>query len=641
MPRTAPYGSWRSPLSADRLAQGARRLSQPRLRGGDVYWVEGRPDEGGRQHVRRARPGGRQEAMTPADANVRSQVHEYGGGDYGFVGDELVYVQAGVAGIQRVGGGAVKGTLARARYADLVGSPDGRWLVAVEEEARDGQEPANRLVAFELAGGRREVLVGDHDFVAQPAFSATGDRLVCIVWDHPRLPWDGTELLQAAWSAEGPAGSMRRLAGGPDEALFQPGFGVDGSLYVVSDRSGWWNLDRITEHGAEPIAPRAAEFGRPLWVFGLSTWAPEDADHLLCIVSDDGRDELVRLDLRSGSMQALPCPFDDLEGLRVEGRAATFLGASAERAACVCRVDLDRGTTEVLGSALDESFDPLREAWSRPEAIDYPSAEGRRAHAFLYRPHHPEVEGPKGETPPLIVKTHGGPTAATTGSLRLPIQYWTTRGFAVLDVNYAGSTGYGRAYRNALRGKWGVADVDDCEAGARHVATEGLADPMRLVITGGSAGGYTTLCALTFRETFAAGASHYGIGDLETLVRDTHKFEARYLDGLIGPYPEAQALYRERSPIHSADRLSCPVIFLQGGKDRVVPPNQADDMARALAERGIPHAHVLFPEEGHGFRVAANIRRALESELAFYGQVFGFETPGVPAVTMRGGASRG
>lgn len=631
-----PFGSWVSPLTAEMLSRSASRLGQPRLADGAVYWVEGRPDEGGRQHVRRARKVGGDEPVTPAGVNVRSRVHEYGGGDYGFVGSELVMVDAATPGIRRANGDPIRGTLSNARYADLVGSPDGNFLVAVEEEPREEAEPENRLVAIDLRSGQRTVLCEGRDFVAQPAFAPDGSALVWIAWDHPNMPWDGTDLLRVAWGGEGPNGSVRHLAGGEDESIFQPGFGLDGTLYFISDRSGWWNLQRWTGEQAVSVCSQSAEFGRPLWVFGLSTWAPETAGRLLCLVGEGGQDRLVRVDVENGTTEELPLPFTELEGLRVEGRFATFLGASASQGACVVRLDLDGGDPEILARSHGAEVEAMADLWSPPETLEYATVDGRTAHAFLYRPQHPEFEGKQGSRPPLLVKSHGGPTAATSPALRLPIQYWTSRGFSVVDVNYAGSTGYGRDYRNLLRGLWGIADVDDCEAAAAYAAKVGAADEAKLAITGGSAGGYTTLCALTFRDRFSAGASHYGIGDLETLARDTHKFESRYLDRLVGPYPEAQEVYQARSPIHFTEQLSCPVIFLQGLDDPIVPPNQAEAMADALAIQGILHAHVTFAGEGHGFRSAPNIQRALESEWAFYGKVFGFETPGAPELKMTG-----
>ena len=623
MKRTAPYGAWESPLGADQLARAVLRLGQPRLQRGRVVWLEARPDEGGRQQLMVAQPGQAPAPLTPESENVRTRVHEYGGGDYGLLGESVAYVVLGEDGIRRLGDAAVRGTLSGALYADLVASPDGRFLVAVEELPREDSEPENRLVAFDLVRGERRVLVEGRDFVAMPAFSPRGDQLACLAWDHPNMPWDGTDLLVMGFGQDGPRAAAHRVAGGPEESIFQPRFSPAGVLTWVSDHAGWWNLQQLRANGPIAICPKAAEFGRPLWVFGLSTYDFESEDRLLCIQSGEGGDELFRLDLETGEVSTLITPFNELEGLRVEGRSAVFLGASPTRASTVCRMDLETGRLEEIASAFDAADqDPA--LWSVAEAVRYPSAEGREAHAFLYRPQHPQLSGPADELPPLLVKSHGGPTAATGPALRLGIQYWTSRGFAVMDVNYAGSTGYGRAYRNALRGAWGVADVEDCCEAALFAGRQGAGDPARLAITGGSAGGYTTLCALTFRDVFGAGASHYGISDLEALVRDTHKFESRYLERLIGRYPEERARYRERSPIHFTERLSCPVIFLQGLEDPIVPPNQAEAMVAALAARGIPHAYVSFAGESHGFRVAANIRTALESELVFYGRIFGF-----------------
>lgn len=635
MKRTAPYGSWESPLAADQLAGAALRLGQPRLAQGRVLWLEGRPDEGGRQQLMVATPGHAPAPLTPESENVRTRVHEYGGGDYGLLGETVAYMVLGEDGIRRLGDAPVGGTLPGARYADLVASPDGRFLVAVEEIPREGDEPQNRLVAFDLVSGERQVLIDGRDFVAMSTFSPDGDQLACLAWDHPNMPWDGTDLLVLAFGPDGPRGAARRVAGGPNESIFQPRFSPAGVLTWVSDRSGWWNLEQLRASGVVPICPQAAEFGRPLWVFGLSSYDFESEDRLLCIRTVEGGDELIRLDLATGEVSTLPTPFNELEGLRVERRSAVFLGGSPTRASTVCRMDLDTGTVEEIATAYEVgSQDPA--LWSLAQAVRYPSTKGREAHAYLYLPQHPQVSGPAGERPPLLVKSHGGPTSATGPALRLGIQYWTSRGFAVVDVNYAGSTGYGRAYRDALHEAWGIADVDDCCEAAAFASRQGAADPARLAITGGSAGGYTTLCALTFRDVFGAGASHYGIGDLEALVRDTHKFESRYLDRLVGPYPEARDRYRERSPIHFTERLSCPTIFLQGLEDPIVPPNQAEAMVAALAARGIPHAHVTFAGEGHGFRVAANICRALESELVFYGRIFGFPVDASAELAIQG-----
>jgi len=626
MDRVAPYGSWASPLRADLVARSARRLSQPRLDRELVYWLEGRPHEGGRQVVVRARGGGSPEDVTPESANVRTLVHEYGGGDFLIRAGQLIYADLNQSGIQRLSAGGprpLEGTLARARYADFDLSPDGRWLVAVEEEHREGGEVENRIVAFDLAGGARRVVAAGHDFVSTPRFSPRGDRLAYLAWEHPNMPWDGTTLFVAPFAAGGETGTPRPVAGGREESIFQPSFSPGGRLTFVSDRSGWWNLYQERESGIVALCPRNAEFGLPQWFFGLSTYGFADEGTVLCIYRANGVERLARLELTGGRLVDLSTPYTSFDGLDVAGRRACFIGASATTPPTVCSLDLEEGRIEEVCRSFEIDFDPRFLA--RPEAIEFTSQGGRSAYAFLYRPANPQQRAPDGERPPLIVKSHGGPTAATSSALKLGIvQYWTSRGFAVADVNYGGSTGYGRAYRDLLRGAWGVVDVDDCTRAALFAASEGIADPERLAVSGGSAGGYTTLCALTFRDVFAAGASHYGVGDLEALVRDTHKFESRYLDGLVGPYPERRDLYLERSPIHHAARLSCPVIFFQGLEDRIVPPNQAEAMVAALAARGIAHAYVPFEGEQHGFRRAENIRTALEGELFFYAHVLGF-----------------
>jgi dipeptidyl aminopeptidase/acylaminoacyl peptidase len=556
---------------------------------------------------------------------VRTLVHEYGGGEFLVRAGQFVYVDLNQPGIQRLGaegGRPVSGTLPQARYADFDLSADGRWLVAVEEEHREGEEPENRIVAFDLDAGVRRVIAAGHDFVSTPRFSPRGDRLAYLSWDHPNMPWDGTTLFVTVFGAGGDAGTPKAVAGGRDESIFQPSFSPGGRLTFVSDRSGWWNLYQERESGIVPLCSREAEFGLPQWVFGMSTYGFVDEEKMLCIYRSNGIERLARLELGEGRLIDLSTPLTSFDGLDVAGRRACFIGAGAATAPAICSLDIEDGRVEEVCRSFEIDLDPG--LLSEPEAIEFPSEGGRSAYAFLYRPGNPRQQAPADERPPLIVKSHGGPTAASSSALKLGIQYWTSRGFAVLDVNYGGSTGYGRAYRELLRGAWGVVDVDDCTHAAQFAASEGVADLERLAVSGGSAGGYTTLSALTFRDVFAAGASHYGVGDLEALARDTHKFESRYLDRLVGPYPERRDLYVQRSPIHHTERLSCPVIFFQGLEDRIVPPNQAEAMVAALAARGIAHAYVPFEGEQHGFRRVENIRTALEGELFFYAHVFGF-----------------
>ncbi|MFO0687353.1 MAG: prolyl oligopeptidase family serine peptidase [Myxococcota bacterium] len=641
-----PYGSWASPIDSGSLVAGARVISAPRIEGGALYWLERRPAEGGRQVVMRCalpRAGsgavgsglGALEEVSPAGVNVRTRVHEYGGGEYTVFRDRLYCVDDGTGCILggRIGGPLRPLTRGDARHADLVVSPDGRWLVAVEERPRGDREPENRLVAIELPAdpGRvvdpspPSVVAAGHDFYASPVFDAAGRRLAFLAWDHPHMPWNETVLEQVAWGPAGVQGDAVRRAGGGGESLFQPGFAPDGALHVVTDRSGFWNLARATESGLRPVHALAAELGRPQWVFGLSTWAGLDGDRVLASATRAGLDELGILSLASGGFEPLGFDFVTAGGLAAGAGFAACVAAKPGSALALYIWSLAGGSPVCVRDA----GGPVIEdgTLSRAEALEIPRPDGRKTFAFFYRPASAACEGPTGERPPLLVKSHGGPTSAASAGFDPRIQFWTSRGFAVVDVNYAGSSGYGRAYRDRLERAWGVEDVADCVDVARALAAEGRVDGERLAITGGSAGGFTTLCALTFHDVFRAGASHYGIGDLEALVRDTHKFESRYTDWLVGRWPEERARYVERSPIHHVDRLHCPVIFFQGLEDRVVPPNQAEAMVRVLASRGLAHAYVPFPGEGHGFRRAENIRTALDGELFFYAKVFGFEAP--------------
>jgi dipeptidyl aminopeptidase/acylaminoacyl peptidase len=640
IPQEAPFGTWASPISAARAAGAALRLSQPRIDGSHVYWLEGRPAEAGRQTVMRAPlAGGGAEELTPG-RSVRCLVHEYGGGDYR-VREGLVVCADPAGGAFLAGRDTrpLRSARAAARYGDFAFSPDGRWIIAVEEEHGDG-EVRNRLVALASVGGERIVVAEAHDFVSSPCFSPDGARLAFLAWEHPDMPWDATTLYVVAFGPGGPRGSPRAVAGGGEESIFQPGFSPGGVLRFVSDRSGWWNPWQEGEGEPHALCPREGEFGLPQWGLGASTWGHESEAVLWCTVRASGRDALGRLALPGRILEELPLPFEIVEGLHVASGAAAFVGYGALRPPTLCVLDLATRGLRELRTAFEADFEPG--ALSAPEAVVFPSEVGRSAHAFLYRPASARLRATAAERPPLVVRSHGGPTGAASPALRLGLQYWTSRGFAVIDVDYAGSTGYGRAYRNLLRGQWGVRDLADCAAAARFAAAEGAADPARLLASGGSAGGYTTLCLLTFRDEFAAGASHYGVADLEALARDTHKFESRYLDRLVGPWPARADLYRARSPVHSAERLSRPVIFFQGLDDRVVPPAQTEAMVEALARRGVPHAYVAFEGEAHGFRRAENLETALEGERWFYAKILGFEAgPPPPRVALRSAGGKG
>ena len=633
MAATAPYGSWGSPISAELVAAGGVSLDEVRVAAGAVHWVEGRPLEGGRQVVCRAVRGQPPEDLVPEGFNARTRVHEYGGGAYLVTDEALFFSNFADQRLYRrdPGDGRPRPITpeppdpAGHRYADASPTPDGRRLVCVRERHQDGRVD-NELVWVPADGdGPPVVLAAGRDFYATPRVSPDGRQLAWLEWDHPDMPWDGTELKLATLAGDGLAGDPVTVAGGPEESVFQPAWSPDGVLHLVCDASGWWNLYRVGADGVlDALAPAAEEFGHPQWVFGLSTYAFLPRGRIACI---HGRGPVQRLGILEpgGVLNDLELPFTSFypPQLRALGDRLVCIAGGPTRAAAVVVVDPSTGGIQVLRSSEDRELDPG--FLTVPEPIEFPTAGGRTAHALYYPPANPDAKGPEGERPPLVVASHGGPTAGVSSGLHLGYQFFTSRGIAVVDVDYGGSTGYGRAYRRRLDGQWGVVDVDDCVAAARYLAGRGDVDPARLAIRGGSAGGYTTLCALTFRDDFAAGASYYGVADVAALARDTHKFESRYLDRLIGPWPQAEELYRERSPIHFTDRLSCPVILLQGLEDEVVPPAQAEMMAAALDAKAIPYAYLPFPGEQHGFRQAAHIRRALEAELYFYGRVFGFD----------------
>jgi dipeptidyl aminopeptidase/acylaminoacyl peptidase len=656
---TAPYGAWASPISAELVAAGGVSLDEVRVAGDHVYWIEGRPLEGGRQVVCRARPGteaggpaaatAKAEDLVPEGFNARTRVHEYGGGAYALAGGTLFFSNFADQRLYRLDPGAGEPrpitpeppTPAAHRYADAQPAPDGRRLVCVRERHEGGQVH-NELVALPVdGGGPPVVLAAGRDFYASPRVSPDGRRLAWLEWDHPNMPWDGTELKLADLGADGLAGDPVPVAGGPEESVFQPEWSPDGVLHLASDRTGWWNLYRAGPAGLEPLHPAEEEFGHPQWVFGLSTYAFLPGGRIACI---HGRGPMLRLGILEpdGTLHDLDLPFSAYHPpqLRAAGDRLACLAGGPTQASAVVLVDPAGGELEVLRSSEDRDLDPGY--LSVPEPVEFPTAGGRTAHALYYPPANRDFQGPAGERPPLVVASHGGPTAGVSSGLHIGYQYFASRGIAVVDVDYGGSTGYGRAYRKRLEGEWGIVDVQDCVAAAHHLAGRGDVDPARLAIRGGSAGGYTTLCALTFTDEFSAGASYYGVADAVALATDTHKFESRYLDRLIGPWPEAEARYRERSPIHFTDRLSCPVILLQGLEDAVVPPSQAEMMAAALDAKGIPYAYLPFEGEQHGFRQAAHIRRALEAEVYFYSRVFGFDLADpvepVPIAHLRSGA---
>jgi dipeptidyl aminopeptidase/acylaminoacyl peptidase len=633
MTETLPYGAWRSPITSDLIVAQAIGLGDIIVDGADIYWIEGRPSEGGRNVLVRRGPAGSVEDITPAPFSARSRVHEYGGGAatvhgglvfFSNFADQRLYMQAGGSAPEPLtpeGGGW--------RYADgLFDETRKRWIGVREAHGADGRVD-NALVAIDLdTPGPGLALAQGQDFYASPALSPDGRRLAWLTWDHPNMPWVGTELWLAAIGGDGLPGEPRKVAGGPAESIFQPQFSPDGVLYFVSDRTGWWNLYRRAPQSGEAraLCPREAEFGQAQWVFGQSTYAFLSAEQLVCAYREAGREQLARLDIAAGTLTPIETPFTDFGQVRVAAGKIACRAGSPSDPAVIVTVDPADGAIEVLRRSAPAATDEmLRRYFSVPLHLAFGSGNGLTAFANYYPPSNPDCAAPAGEKPPLVVKCHGGPTSGASTVLSLGVQYWTSRGIAVLDVDYGGSTGYGRTYRERLKGGWGVVDVEDCVNAARHAIAEGLADAERAVITGGSAGGYTVLAALAradvFGDVFRGGASYYGVSDVGALARDTHKFESRYLDWLIGPYPEREDLYRERSPLTHAERLRRPVIFFQGSDDRVVPPNQTEMMVEALRRQGVPVGYLLFQGEGHGFRRAENIKRALDAELYFYAQL--------------------
>ena len=648
MALVAPYGTWTSRISATTVAEQGLRLGFVAFDGDDIYWLEGRPQERGRNVLVRRRADGTVADLTPPDHNVRSRVHEYGGGAYvvsnGVVyysnfADQRIYRTSITSGTSLQGSSPSDPITPEGKwfYADATVDERRRRLICVREDhTQGGHEPVNAVVSIPLDGdpSAGHVIASGYDFYSTPRLSPDGSRLCWLSWRHPQMPWDGTELWVAGVDNAGTLDDPELVAGGPHESIFQPGWSPDGTLYFVSDRTGWWSLFRCDVRrepfDIRPVVQESAdeaEFGRPQWLLGWATWAYVDERRMVAACARRARWSLALIDTHTGALTTVAADLEPLEWVTANATHVLYVGASPSDAPAVARVDLVTGATEILRSSSSLTLDPPD--ISIPEAIEFPTDGGVTAHAFYYPPRNAAHHAPPSERPPLIVISHGGPTTQTKAVLDLQVQFWTSRGFAVVDVNYGGSTGYGREYRQRLNSRWGIVDVDDNINAARYLVERGRADPDRLVIRGGSAGGYTTLAALTFHpDVFRAGASYYGVSDVEALAKDTHKFESRYLDTLIGPYPEAKEVYRERSPIHLIDRLSCALIAFQGLEDKVVPPDQSERMVHAVHAKGLPVAYLAFEGEQHGFRRAETIVRCLEAELYFYGAVLMFEPAG-------------
>lgn len=655
----APYGSWKSPITSDLIVAETIGISSPTFYQGELYWIENRPREAGRNVLVRRDSKGVEIDINPAPFNIRTRVHEYGGGAwllhdgalfFSNFEDQQLYKQP-LNEKQPVQLTHSPGL----RFADgIIDSRFNRMIMVIEDHNFEG-EAENKLAAIDLVTGDVSTIAMGHDFFASPTISPDGRQLSWITWDHPDMPWDETILWLASINDSGELDNIRQVSGGKINqqkiSVQQPRFSPTGQLYFISDQSGWWNIHRLDGEQDTKILEREAEFGQPHWGFGLCTYifvdGHQDADQIICIFEVKNESRLATLivgnkvvgskvagnKIVGNDLKEIDLAYSNISGLSLDGGQLVFMGASPVEFNGIVQLDLKSGTTQSIKKTTNLSLD--EGYFSVPETIEFPTASGEHAHGFFYPPTNkdyiserqddePEIQ--EREQPPLIVMLHGGPTGATHSALSLRTQFWTSRGFAVLDLNYRGSTGYGRVYRDKLLGNWGIVDVEDCVSGCHYLGDKGLVDMSRLAIRGGSAGGYTTLCALTFTDTFSAGASHFGVSDLEALANDTHKFESRYLDSMIGPYPERLDIYRARSPIHHVDQLSSACIFFQGLEDKVVPPSQAETMVDALDKKGIPVAYIPFEGEQHGFRRAENIKRCLDLELYFYSKIFNFTT---------------
>jgi dipeptidyl aminopeptidase/acylaminoacyl peptidase len=649
----APFGSWASPIESEDLAGSSVGLSEPMLDGDDVYWLESRSAERGRRTLLRHTPDGATHEVTPAPFNVRNRVHEYGGGSYVVDGGRVVASSFADGRLWRLDpeGLASSEAITPAgpwRYADRRFDPRAPRLYAVREthdavHEDDARSVVNELISIALDGsdGAGRVIVSGPDFVAAPRPSPDGATLAWLEWDHPDMPWDAVRLRVAPIAADGTLGPARTVTGGPGISIVQPSWTASGVLAFVSDETGWWNLyafdgPRGLDDPPRNLAPMEAELGDPAWVFGRASYAFLADGSVLAVARADGRDGFLRIEL-DGTVTPLDTPFTEVEGLQVHGATAVAIAAGPVTDSIVVRLDPGSGDVRgVLARSQSTSLDPA--VLPVAEAISFPTADGATARALYFPPTNAGCRGPDGELPPLVVLSHGGPTSSASSALSLDRAFFTSRGIAVVDVDYRGSSGYGRPYRDALRGEWGIADVEDCVAAAEYLVARGDVDPERLVIRGGSAGGYTTLAALTFRpEVFAAGISHFGIADLELIHLDGHKFESRYDEGLLAPWPEGRQVFRDRSPIHFLDRVRAPMLIFQGLDDKVVPPSQADAMEAAFHARGIPHVVMRFEGEGHGFRRAETRRAVYAAEIGFLGRVFGFTPAGdVPPLDVPG-----
>jgi len=626
------YGSWPSKLSADSLALGGHRLGHMVVDNGIVYWLESNPKEAGRVVIKSSSTDKELQIITPDGYSVRTRAHEYGGADFSVQNgkilfcndsDQRIYLQQGSDKPRAITPDAE--FQHAVRYADMVLSSDGNWVICIRERHPENGDPLdviNEIIKISLTDNSEpQVLVSGADFYSYPRISPNGKKLTWTCWDHPNMPWDQTALWVANLDVDGNLSNSKCLIDNKNESIFQPAWCPDGELHFVSDRSGWWNIYSFRDQVLNAITPIDADFGFPQWQFGTSSYTFVDSHQLFAIYTKDGREHLCLIEPEKGLIHSIDVPFCTFQNsLYHFDNSLIFIGATEVDSSAVIQWNLKTNTAKKLSQSKPSTL--TKDNISIAESITFPTANDKTAYAFYYHPVNSQYNGLDHEKPPLIVMSHGGPTAAASAEFQSSVQFWTNRGFAVVDVNYGGSTGFGRKYRDRLKNNWGIVDVEDCVNAAQYLVNRGSVDGERLAIRGGSAGGFTTYCALTNHTLFSAGVSRYGVADLSCLVKESHKFEVRYLDSMIGPWPAAKDIYNSRSPINQADKFNCPVLLLQGDEDAVVPPAQSIAMAKALDNKAIPHALIMLKGEQHGFRMHENIRFALETELNFYGQIF-------------------
>lgn len=630
----AAFGSWESPITTDLMLEDNVGLGEISIFNNEIYWIEMRPQEKGRYVIVKQTAAGEHIDVLPPEYNARTRVHEYGGGSYLITEKGVVFSNFSDQALYLIGTNNNCTRLTdkqSCRYADMIYDKFNNRLICVREDHTDEEtEAKNTIVAVSLNASvsitdKEQILVEGADFYSNPRLSHDGKSLCWISWNHPNMPWDNTCLDLAKIKQDGELAEYTHVVDGSNnnESVCQPVWSSENILYFVTDKNNWWNLYRLNDNKVECVVEMEAEFAVPQWSFREANYDFMDENNILAIYRQNGLSYLSKITVSESSIETLTLPYTDLESVSCNDKTACFLAASPTQFPAIIEYDLETNKTKVIRKANNLKLD--EENISIGEPLSFPVDEKNNAYAFFYRPKNKIFTGLEGEKPPLVVMSHGGPTGESHNGIKMVAQFFSSRGFAVLDVNYGGSSGYGRAYRQRLNKEWGIVDVNDCSKAALYIAEQGWVDKERLAIRGGSAGGFTTLASLAFTDVFKAGASHYGVSDLEALAKETHKFESRYLDSLIGAYPEEQKLYKQRSPIYSVDKLSCPVIFFQGLEDKIVLPNQAEMMVDALKEKGIPVAYIAYEGEQHGFRQAKNIKRTLEAELYFYSTIFNFE----------------